>query len=154
MLAIKRGEYTWPEFVEGLDEEELARGRLRGEDGTFKGPPPKIVPREFHLACQREQQRRFEEIFGSEVLRIARLYVEMAQSPNLKEETRAKMMQYAIERIFGGIPKDVRINQAAPWEAMVLNVVGEEGQTGLPEHLARRYAGYAQRQGGGVEEDA
>jgi len=153
-MSIKRGDYTWQEFVEGLDEEELARGRLKSADGSFTGAPSKMVPREFHLACQREQQRRFEEIFGSEVLRIARKYVELAQSPQLKEETRAKMMQYAMERIFGGIPKDVRINQAAPWEAMVLNVVGEEGQTGLPEHLARRYAGYAERQGSGEQSDA
>ena len=91
--------------------------------------------------------RRFEQIFGSEVLAISREYVRMAQSPTLKEETRAKMMQYAIERIFGGIPKDVRVSQAQPWEQMVVNVISDDSNTGLPEHLARRYAGYAERQG-------
>lgn len=143
---VKAGEYTWAEFAEGLDEEELARGQLRAIDGTFTGAPPQLVPREFFLACQREQKRRFEELFSGEVLGITREYLRMSQDGTIKPETRAKMMQYAMERIFGPIPKDIRIAQSQPWEAMVVNVVAEEGQTDMPEHLKRRYAGYAERQ--------
>lgn len=152
LFAIKAGEYTWREFVDGLDDEELARGQLRSSDGGFRGRPPSMVPREFLLACQREHRRRFEEIFGSEVLDIARQYVKLAQNTNLKEETRAKMMQYAMERIFGGIPKDVRVSQEQPWEQMMVNIVSD-GDTGIPEHLRNRYAGYAERQGSTPEEE-
>lgn len=149
LVAIKRGEYTWQEFVEGLDEEELARGQLKDAKGGFRGRAPTLVPREFHLACQREQQRRFEEIFSSDVLEIARQYVALAKDAGLKPETKAKMMQYAMERIFGGIPKDVRVSQAAPWEQVLVNVVANEADEGMPEHLSRRYEGYAERQGAG-----
>lgn len=134
--------------MEGLDEEELARGQLKADNGTFQGRPPSMVPREFHLACQREMKRRFDELFASDVIPIAKEYLRMAQSPNLKEETRAKMLQYAMERVFGGIPKDVTIRQEQPWEQMMVNVMGDAGQVEMPEHLTRRYAGYVERQGG------
>jgi len=144
---ITAGEYSWAEFCEGLDPEELASGRLRDRNGNFGGRPPSMVPRAFHLACQRELKRRFELLFSQEVLGIAEAYLKMAQNPNLKEETRAKMLQYAMERVFGGIPKDVTIKQEQPWEQMVVNVFTDDGQTDIPDHLQRRYAGYQERQG-------
>lgn len=149
VLAVKAGEYTWQEFVDGLDEEELARGQLRADDGTFVGRPPTFVPREFLLAAQREQKRRFEEIFGSEVLGIAQEYVKLCKDADIPAKDRAKMMQYAMERIFGGIPKEFKVTQEQPWEQMVVNVQADSGD--MPEHLARRYAGYEERQGGGTE---
>lgn len=148
---IKAGEYTWAEFVEGLDPEELARGQLKGANGTFTGRPPSMVPREFLLACQREMKARFEVLFSKEVLGIAEQYLAMAQSPTLKEETKAKMLQYAMERVFGGIPKDITIKQEAPWEQMVVNVMGEDTDREVADHLARRYAGYAERMGADAE---
>jgi hypothetical protein len=147
ILAIKAGEYTWAQFCEGLDEEELARGQLRDQDGGFKGRPPSFVPREFHLTCQREMKRRFEEIFGSEVLGIARQYVKLAQSEEIPAKDRAKMMQYAMERIFGGIPKEFKVSSEQPWEAMLVNVITSDDDA-LPAHMARRYEGYRERAGG------
>jgi hypothetical protein len=148
--AVKAGEYTWQEFTDGLTEEELARAQLKADNGTFMGRPPSFVPREFVLACQREQKRRFEEIFGSEVLGIAQSYVELCKDSDIPPKDRAKMMQYAMERIFGGIPKDIRLSQEQPWEQMVVNVVSE-GQDEMAEHARRRYAGYAERLGEGQE---
>jgi hypothetical protein len=150
---IKAGEYSWTEFVEGLDPEELARGQLKADDGSFKGRPPSMVPREFLLACQREMKHRFEVLFSKDVLNIADQYLKMAQSPTLKEETRAKMLQYAMERVFGGIPKDVRVSQEAPWEQMIVNVMGDDADREIPDHLQRRYAGYRERQGATEEEN-
>lgn len=150
-MAIRRGDYTWTEFCEGLDEEELARGQLRSEDGGFRGRPPTLVPREFLLACQREHKRRFEELFSQDVLNVARQYLKLAQNPDLKPEVQAKMLQYAMERVFGSIPKEHKITQEAPWEQMVVNVM-RDGNDGVPDHLARRYAGYRERQGGTEEE--
>lgn len=155
VTAVKAGEYTWQEFTDGLDEEELARGQLRADDGSFVGRPPQFVPREFLLACQREQKRRFEEIFGSEVIGIATEYVKLAKDASIPAKDRAKLMQYAMERIFGGIPKDVRVSQEQPWEQMIVNVV-RGGDKDVPTHLSRRYAGYQERLGGaapGEDED-
>jgi len=153
VTEIKRGEYTWAEFCEGLDEDELVRGQLKAEDGSFKGRPPSLVPREFLLACQREHKRRFEELFQDDVIKVAKQYLRLAQSPDLKPEVKAKMLQYAMERVFGGIPKDVRVQTEAPWEQMLVNVFSDDEQAReIPEHLARRYAGYEERMGGGQEE--
>lgn len=149
--AVKAGEYTWAEFCDGLSEEELARGQLKDKDGGFVGRPPTLVPREFHLACQREQKRRFEEIFGSEVLGLAKEYIKLAKDQKIPAKDRAKLLQYAMERIFGGIPKDVRVSQEAPWEQMVVNVISD-GDEGMSDHLKRRYAGYAERQGEAAHE--
>lgn len=145
---IRAGEYSWSEFCEGLDPEELASGRLKDKNGSFSGRPPSMVPRAFHLACQRELKRRFEEMFSKDVLTVTQMYLSMAQNPLIKEETRAKMLQYCMERVFGGIPKDVTIRQEQPWEQMIVNVMGDDSDQGLPDHLKRRYAGYAERQGG------
>lgn len=144
---IKAGEYTWADFVDGLDEEELARGQLKAEDGTFKGRPPSLVPREFLLACQREQERRFKEIFSQDVLTVARKYVNIAQDENIPAKDRLKAMQYVMERIFGGIPKDVRVSQEQPWETMVVNVLRSPDDGGMPAHLRERYERYAERTG-------
>jgi hypothetical protein len=152
VAQVKAGEMTWQEFVDDLDEEELARGQLKADNGTFQGRPPALVPREFLLACQREQKRRFEEIFGSEVLGMARTYVELAKDTSIPADKRAKMLQYAMERVFGGIPKDVRVSTEQPWEQMLMNVITEEGED-MPTHLTRRYAGYAERQGSGIPEE-
>lgn len=144
---IKAGEYSWGEFVANLDEEELARGQLKDKNGGFGGRPPTMVPRDFHLACQRELERRFRELFSQDVIKVTKMYIQMAQSATIKDETKAKMLQYCMERVFGGIPKDVTIRQEAPWEQVIVNVMGEDGDHALPSHLKNRYAGYAERQG-------
>ncbi len=151
VVSVKKGEYSWAEFVEGLDEEELARGQLKDMNGGFKGRPPALVPREFHLACQREMKRRFEELFSQDVLDVARQYLALAQSKDLKPEVKAKMLQYAMERVFGGIPKDVRVSSEQPWEQMVANIMRDDNAE-MPEHVQRRYQGYQERLGGGTEE--
>lgn len=127
VTEIKRGDYTWRQFAEGLTAEELARGQLRDSKGGFTGRPPTIVPREFHLACFRELKRRFDEQFQQHVLDIAEQYVTLAQDPNLPVKDRAKMMQYAMERVFGGIPKEVLVKQDSPWESVVTSVIAEDG---------------------------
>lgn len=148
--AVKRGDYTWQEFCDGLDEEELTRGQLRDDNGGFAGRPPSFVPREFLLACQREQKRRFDLVFSKDVVAIAQSYVRLAQDETIPAEKRLKAMQYAMERVFGGIPKDVRVQTEQPWEQMLVNVV-TDGDEAMPDHLARRYATYQERQGAGEE---
>jgi hypothetical protein len=146
---VKLGEYTWAEFCDGLDEEELARGQLKAHDGTFTGRPPSFVPREFLLACQREQKRRFEEIFGSEVIGMAKTYIELCKDTGIPAKDRAKLLQYAMERVFGGIPKQVMVTAEQPWEQMMVNVVSDADDE-MPGHLKRRYETYAERQGEGL----
>jgi hypothetical protein len=139
--SVKAGEYTWQEFVESLDDKEVARCQLMDAAGRFTGRPPSIVPREFALAAARELKRRFEQIFKDEVTGIAKQYVELAKDDSIPAKDRAKMMQYAMERIFGAIPKEIFISQEAPWESVVTTVVAESEQEAPP---IDRYAGREQ----------
>lgn len=125
---VKAGSYTWKQFTEGLSNEELARAQLRDGNGGFTGRPPTMVPREFYLACFRELKARFDQEFQEGVLAIAKAYVDLAQNEDLPIAQRAKMMQYAMERVFGSIPKEVTIKQEEPWESFVVGVVASEGQ--------------------------
>lgn len=129
VTEIRAGSYTWQQFAEGLTAEELARAQLKDTNGGFSGRPPAIVPREFHLACFRELKRRFDEEFQGGVLAIAKEYVQLAQDPALPAKDRARMMQYAMERVFGGIPKEVLVKQDSPWEAVFTTIVDDEGDT-------------------------
>lgn len=126
VTEIKAGAYTWQQFCEGLTAEELARGQLKADNGTFIGRPPTMVPREFHLACFRELKRRFDEEFQGGVLAIAKEYVILAQDKAIPAKDRAKMMQYAMERVFGGIPKEVLVKQDAPWESVFTTIVNDD----------------------------
>lgn len=141
VTAVQAGEYTWREFVESLDDDEVARCQLKDANGGFTGRPPSYVPREFALAAARELKHRFEQIFKDEVVGIARAYVELAQDADLPAKDKLKAMQYAMERIFGSIPKEVFISQEAPWESVVTQVVANEEQNGPP---VDRYAGREQ----------
>lgn len=136
--AVQAGEYSWRDFVESLDDEEVARCQLKASDGTFTGRPPSYVPREFALAAARELKRRFDDIFKKDITNIAKEYVRIAQDNSIPAKDRAKLMQYAMERIFGGIPKEVFISQDSPWETVVTSIVAEDGQSDEP---VDRYAG-------------
>lgn len=56
------------DFVNGkltiadLDDEEIMRGQLRAKDGTFRGAPPRWIPREFmvQVMAERDQRMRSE----------------------------------------------------------------------------------------------
>lgn len=151
VTEIRRGDYTWQQFAESLTAEELARGQLRDSDGGWRGRPPVIVPREFHLACFRELKRRFDEQFQSHVLDIAEQYVALAQDKEIPAKDRAKMMQYAMERVFGGIPKEVLVKQDAPWESVVTTVVAEDGDEGA-SWRKDRYSTYEEEDEGSDDE--
>lgn len=150
---IKAGDYTWQQFAESLSADELARGQLKDSNGGFNGRPPTIVPREFHLACFRELKRRFDEQFQSSVLAIAEQYVELAKDTSLPAKDRAKMMQYAMERVFGGIPKEVLVKQDAPWESVVTSIVAEDDESGATWRK-NRYATYDAEEEGSDGPDA
>lgn len=144
---VRAGDYTWQQFSEGLTAEELARGQLRDKNGGFGGRPPSFVPREFHLACFRELKRRFDTEFQDGVLAIAKEYVKLAQDPLIPVKDRARMMQYAMERVFGGIPKEVLIKQDAPWESVFAAVI-VDGEGNVPDHEQRRYEQFDEEEEG------
>lgn len=146
VTEVRQGQYTWQEFCAGLSEEELARGQLKSVNGNFEGRPPALVPREFHLTCFRELKKRFDIEFQKDVVELTREYLRIAKSPNTDEKTRTKMMQYAMERVFGGIPKEVLVTQDKAWETVLVDVTHDAGEE-RPEWRQERFGRYAERAG-------
>lgn len=127
IAEVQNGEYTWEQFCEGLDPEELARGQLRADDGTFKGRPPSFVPREFSQYAFKELSRRFNEQMKTAVLQATEQYISIAADPAVDVKTRAKMLEHIMARVFGPIPKEVTVKQDAPWETVFTRFVDNEG---------------------------
>lgn len=105
--------------VEDLDDEEIARGRLRAKDGTFKGNVPAVLPREFMLAMQREGQKRFQEFVREAVPEAQKAVLELIKSKHLQpgDATRLKAAEMILERFAGKIVDRVEVKaEISNWE--------------------------------------
>lgn len=121
---VESGEYTWDEFVEGLDAEELVRGQLKDYRGGFSGRPPSLVPRAFHLACQRELKRRFDEKVQDRLLDATDELIQLSKmNGGLQPKDRAKVLMYLMERVMGPIPKQVNVTTDAGIEGFFAGVL-------------------------------
>lgn len=137
------GMYTWDEFVENLDAEELARGQLKAEDGTFRGRPPQFIPRQFYLACQREMVTRFNRKIQANLEKATDELIKLGTSDVLEPKDRIKVLQYMIERVVGKIPDKVEVSAADPWETIIGDILSDapEGmEVQPPSYIKNRQA--------------
>ena len=120
ITEVAEGQYTWDEFTEELDPEELARGQLKDRHGGFTGRPPTLVPRAFQQACVKEIQRRFNEKVQGRLLSATDELIELSKSGFLDGKDRAKVLIYLLERVMGPVPKHVVIAGGdEPWQGMM-----------------------------------
>lgn len=138
-LEVKGGMYTWAEFVEMLDAEELARGQLRADDGSFRGKAPDFIPRQFYLACQREMVGRFNELMQANLLKASEELIQIGMDKMVDPQHRAKVLQYVIERVVGKIPDKVEVHAADPWETIIGDILAEAPpETQAPSYVQAR----------------
>lgn len=136
---INSGMYSWNDFVEQLDAEELAKGQLKAHDGTFRGRPPEFIPRAFYLACQREMINRFNYSMQANLEKATESLLELATNPSLMDaKDRAKWLQYIIERVVGKIPDKVVVAAADPWETIIGDILSEADGVALPSYMKTR----------------
>ncbi len=97
--------------VEDLDDDEVARGRIRGADGGFGG---RRQPMPSHLVAQfqREHLKRVNQKFRNGVEAAAQLLVDIVEDPDVKMEVRVKAADMLINRVFGKAPETIRIEGA------------------------------------------
>lgn len=113
--ARRKGRLIQEEFdhlykpLDEWDEEELARGRPRAADGSFRGKPPKYVQREVH----EEAIDRFKELVRQEMRQetakavrlIAQLMVDSdvddKGKPIVPASTKLQAAQFLIEHAVG-----------------------------------------------------
>jgi hypothetical protein len=142
VTEIKAGDYTWAEFTESLDPEELARGQLKDVSGKFGGRPPALVPRAFHDACMKELHRRFNEKMQGRLLSAVDELIELSKAGRMDAKDQAKTLIYIIERVMGPVPKVVEVTQEQPWQMTVQGLLrpAADGGPGKAPATKDRYA--------------
>lgn len=89
--------------VEDLDWEELLRGQLKDENGTFSGAKPRLLPREWHDAIAREIVQRADSKFRENYDAAMEALTQMVTSPRTPAREKLAAAQYIIERTIGKI---------------------------------------------------
>lgn len=118
---------TMEQFVERLSPEELARGQLKNEGGSFVGAPPAWVPAEFHKACIRELMKRGKTLYQENYLLAIEAMTQIATDGRVKESDRIKAAQFVIERIEGKVPERLELGVSEPWQEILAGIVATPG---------------------------
>lgn len=114
--AFVKGELT----IEDLDEEELMRGQIRGKDGSFRGRPPRLVPREFAQGLAAAQHNHMARRIAGLVDKAFKTLEEVMdkQHPQPGDAARVKAAQLLIERYLGRVPETVNIKaEVSTWNS-------------------------------------
>lgn len=118
--AFMRGELT----VEDMDNEELARGQFRAGDGSFRGRPPKTIPRDFATQLSRELLRRADSNLKARLLEAIEVQVEIMRNGD-KDADRLRAALYLQDRLLGKVPERVVVSAGRPeWESEVEKFLG------------------------------
>jgi hypothetical protein len=119
--------------IEDLDDEELAQGRLRSADGTFRGRPPTVVPMELVQAMRREWLGRAESRLRQALLSsgIGTL-VQLADDDTVDPGVRLRAAEKIIERTMGKVPDRVVVAADDPVESLFRNILTDP--LGLAPH--------------------
>lgn len=90
--------------VEDLDDEELARGYPRAEDGSFRGRPS-VIPTSLHQRVQRELFARAGERLRTNLIDAAETMASIAVNAELDPKVRMDAAKWVIERLMGKTPE-------------------------------------------------
>jgi len=129
---MKQENMSMAEFVQYLTPEELARGRLRNADGSFRGAPARWVPAEFHRECVRELMRRGKELYQINYIEAIESMTKIANSPAVEPAQRIKAAQFVIERIEGKVPEKLEVGVSEPWQEILTGIVATIDPSALP----------------------
>jgi hypothetical protein len=134
--AFLEGEIT----VEDMDDEEIARAQFRAADGTFRGRPPKTVPRNFAQQVSRELLKRGDSRFRRLYFEAIEVLAEIARDGE-KDGDRVRAANILLERVAGKVPEKVEYStdERPAWQDFVLRKVsgGDEADV-VPIRRGRR----------------
>lgn len=111
--------------VEDLDDDELAQGRLKAVDGTFRGRPPKTIPADMVAAMRREWISRAEARLREALMEkgIGTL-VDLASNA-VDESVRLRAAQGIIERTMGKVPDKIHVQAEDPVETLFRRILAD-----------------------------
>lgn len=112
--------------VEDLDDEELAQGRLKASDGTFRGRPPRVIPADMVQAMRREWLSRAEAKLRDALMEkgIGTL-VSLAGDESIDPAVRLRAADKIVERTMGKVPDRVHIAAEDPVESLFRSILSD-----------------------------
>lgn len=150
--AVAAGEYSWDEFVQSLTPAELARGQLMDKEGTFRGRPPKMVPRQFLNACTKELLKRGATLWKENYVDAINAMTSIAKDGTQKASDRLRAAEFVIERLEGKVPQVVAITSEDPWQVALDGVIAETSED-MAIARAHSYQARVDAQAAILEED-
>lgn len=111
--------------VEDLDDDELAQGRLKASDGTFRGRPPTVIPSEMVQAMRREWLSRAQNKLAEALMSkgIGTLVELASESPD--DAVRLRAAQAIIERTMGKVPDKIEVAAEDPVETLFRKILND-----------------------------
>ena len=140
MKMLEEQDIPLEDFVAKLTPEELARGQLLAEDGTFKGHPPKWVPRAFMQACVKELMKRGEQLYKGNYVAAIEVMIGLAHSPDVESAVRLRAAQFVIERIEGKTPDKIILETRDSFAVRVEELQAEMAEDEQLQRVKARYA--------------
>lgn len=133
--------------VDQWDSEELARGRPRAKDGTFKGKAPPYIDRAVHEAIV----KRFEQVVRTEMnqhtveaLAVVGMILEDDRTdergkPVVAAGTKLDAAKFLIEHVIGKPKQRVESDISVRLQGLLASVMVNPGDQGGPPQLAQGY---------------
>lgn len=126
---LARGEIT----IDDLDDEELARGRLKDKNGRWSGRPPKAIPTDLANAMRKAWLGRAEERLRDALLQSGiGVLVKLADDVRIDPSVRLRAAEKIIERTMGKVPDKVMVSSEDPVETLFRNILSDPA--GLAPH--------------------
>lgn len=126
---LARGEIT----VDDLDDEELARGRLKDKNGNWSGRPPKMIPADLANAIRKAWIGRAEEKLREALLDSGiGVLVSLANNELIDPSVRLRAAERIIERTMGKVPDRVQLSAEDPVETLFRSILSDP--LGLAPH--------------------
>ncbi|QNJ55401.1 hypothetical protein SEA_LITTLEFELLA_90 [Gordonia phage LittleFella] len=107
--------------VEDLDDEELARGQIRREDGTFTSS--RMVPVEVHDRMVKELFDRADVRLRENLLTAVDTAAEIAQGTAYDEGVRLQAAKWMYETVRGKVPTKVELDVSPKFEQVMDAVI-------------------------------
>lgn len=123
--------------VEDLDDEELAQGRLKASDGTFRGRPPRVVPAELVQAMRREWLSRAEAKLRDALMdKGIGVLTQLAGDTTVDPAVRLRAANLIIERTMGKVPDKIQVAAEDPVESLFRSILNDPNGLAPAPHEA------------------
>lgn len=111
--------------VRELDEQELRRFRGRDIDGEFKGRTAPL-PTQIHSKIRQRLLQTMQEGFEGFLPRAQAILEDIAEAGDT-DSARVKAVDLLLQRGAGKVPDIVRVGAEDPWDAILSDVLREDG---------------------------